>query len=277
MLWESTGKTKIATYVLAQWRCLENSTIAFIAVLLLPVLPSNPKSKIQKAHLYDDLFQNWGQCQRLTFTNLGKCQHVSSDNIESRLGRRIVQVQMKMICSSIRNLLWMNPSPPKKRKQRWRPFATWNRPKNLPSKWYVIQLGELHQCRLHHVAHYLHVLWFYCQYQKHGSRSRRANEMNGRKSDITGISTKGTGGIQGKIDFWTVTKGTASNTPKRKASSLSHGANAGKNQKRSTKSNIQDYVQPIGSQTKGWACKTCTFLNTKPLALACGVCGSTKE
>ena len=111
---------------------------------------------------------------------------------------------------------------------------------------------------------------------KHGSRRSRGEEQKVMKR--TSKKTKVDKGQKSLLDTW--------NTPPQKQISNSsqilpiknnkqHGSKAAK---KSPPTIIDLYSKiPSTSDNNGWSCKVCTYLNEKPLALACSICGSMRQ
>mmetsp|Transcript_22892 Transcript_22892/g.52440 ORF Transcript_22892/g.52440 Transcript_22892/m.52440 type:complete len:662 (-) Transcript_22892:44-2029(-) len=124
-------------------------------------------------------------------------------------------------------------------------------------------------------------------YIKHGSRNKRSNEMNGVKPKALSSSTKRIqledrgqtsikqlfsssrscqkGVIDDKRDAETLTR--APHVEKKLSCSVSSPC------KLSLEANIVGSAEGVVS-LGSWSCKSCTFLNEKPMGLACSVCGA---
>jgi deoxyribodipyrimidine photo-lyase len=127
-------------------------------------------------------------------------------------------------------------------------------------------------------------------YQKHGSRNHRRDEMNGRKPKaLSTIVEKENPSKQPKISsmFASRTKSAENGSnSESKSTDIDHvqkkvtNAQPQPTTKRllSTSNNAERVEKrPRLSATKdanSWSCTACTFLNDKPLGLACGMCGT---
>jgi len=110
---------------------------------------------------------------------------------------------------------------------------------------------------------------------KHGSRRSRGEEQKVMKS--TSKKTKVDKGQKSLLDTW--------NSPQQKQISNSQTLPINNNKRHGNKASkkspptIIDLCSknPSPSNNNGWSCKVCTYLNEKPLALACSICGSIRQ
>ena len=98
-------------------------------------------------------------------------------------------------------------------------------------------------------------------YQKHGSRNRRSDEMNGMKPKaLSSVVEREDPTKQRKISamFSTATKPSATTERPRK------------------RTKVDSLSQPNGATT-GWNCRACTYINDKPYGLVCSICATPRE
>ncbi len=127
-------------------------------------------------------------------------------------------------------------------------------------------------------------------YQKHGSRNRRRDEMNGKKPKaLSTVVEKDSPSAQRKLTALFPLKpngnekeqvGANENVSTGVAESKSPGENKKRSASEITSKDNYDQSGPFhtaSTKPKHWSCKACTFLNEKPFGLICSMCGTTRQ